>query len=67
MGPLDRRAHDLRVLALTDQPPPLPDFSAFHRRFRDDPDQNTGYLNTSLEKKPRRGSMRAATSYRQRS
>jgi arginine decarboxylase len=41
MGPLDRRAHDLRVLALTDQPPPLPNFSAFHPRFRGDPDQNT--------------------------
>jgi arginine decarboxylase len=41
MGPLDRRAHDLRVLALTSQPPPLPNFSAFHRRFRDEPDGNT--------------------------
>ena len=41
MGPLDRRAHDSRVLALTDQPPPLPNFSAFHPRFRGDPDQNT--------------------------
>jgi arginine decarboxylase len=41
MGPLDRRAHELRVLALTSQPPPLPNFSAFHRRFRGDPDENT--------------------------
>ena len=37
MGPLDRRAHDQRVAALSSQPPPLPDFSAFHRRFRHDP------------------------------
>jgi arginine decarboxylase len=41
MGPLDRRAHDLRVATLTGQPPPLPDFSAFHRRFRRDPDAVT--------------------------
>jgi arginine decarboxylase len=41
MGPLDRRAHELRVLALTAQPPPLPNFSAFHPRFRGDPDGNT--------------------------
>jgi arginine decarboxylase len=41
MGPLDRRAHELRVQVLTSQPPPLPDFSAFHLRFRSDPDQNT--------------------------
>jgi arginine decarboxylase len=41
MGPLDRRAHDMRVAALTGKPPPLPDFSAFHRRFRGDPDGET--------------------------
>jgi arginine decarboxylase len=41
MGPLDRRAHELRVLALTSQPPPLPDFSAFHPRFRGDPNGST--------------------------
>jgi len=41
MGPLDRRAHELRVQALTSQPPPLPDFSAFHPRFRGDPEGNT--------------------------
>jgi len=37
MGPIDRRAHEWRVASLTSQPPPLPDFSAFHRRFRGDP------------------------------
>ena len=37
MGPLDRRAHELRVQALTGGPPPLPHFSAFHRRFRATP------------------------------
>jgi arginine decarboxylase len=41
MGPLDQRAHELRVRALTTQPPPLPDFSAFHHRFRGDPEGNT--------------------------
>ena len=41
MGPLDRRVHEVRVRALTSQPPPLPNFSAFHRRFRGDPDGNT--------------------------
>jgi arginine decarboxylase len=41
MGPLDRRAHDLRVAMLTSQPPPLPDFSAFHRRFGGDPGGET--------------------------
>ena len=41
MGPLDRHAHELRVQALTGQPPPLPHFSAFHRRFRGDPDGQT--------------------------
>jgi arginine decarboxylase len=41
MGPLDRREHDLRVSALTSQPPPLPDFSAFHGRFRGDPGGET--------------------------
>src|SRR5262249_31024779 len=33
MGPVQRRAHDRRVSLLTKQPPPLPDFSAFHDRF----------------------------------
>jgi arginine decarboxylase len=37
MGPVQRRAHDRRVSLLTKQPPPLPDFSAFHDRFRPDP------------------------------
>jgi arginine decarboxylase len=41
MGPLDRRAHELRVQVLTSQPPPLPNFSAFHPRFRGDPNGNT--------------------------
>jgi arginine decarboxylase len=41
MGPLDRRAHELRVKALTNQPPPLPHFSEFHRRFRGSPDGET--------------------------
>jgi arginine decarboxylase len=41
MGPLDRRAHEQRVKALTSQPPPLPNFSAFHRRFRGDPHGET--------------------------
>jgi arginine decarboxylase len=41
MGPLDRRAHELRVQTLTSQPPPLPDFSAFHPRFRGDPGGST--------------------------
>jgi len=41
MGPLDHRAHELRVQALTSQPPPLPDFSAFHPRFRGTPDGST--------------------------
>jgi arginine decarboxylase len=41
MGPLDQRAHELRVQTLTGQPPPLPDFSAFHPRFRGDPDGST--------------------------
>src|SRR5438876_4949788 len=37
MGPVQRRAHDRRVSLLSKQPPPLPDFSAFHDRFRPDP------------------------------
>jgi arginine decarboxylase len=37
MGPVQRRAHDRRVSLLTKQAPPLPDFSAFHDRFRPDP------------------------------
>jgi arginine decarboxylase len=41
LGPLDRHAHELRVQALSGQPPPLPDFSAFHRRFGGDPDRET--------------------------
>ena len=41
MGPLDRHAHERRVHALTGQPPPLPHFSAFHRRFRGDPEGRT--------------------------
>ena len=41
MGPIDRRAHDRRVTSLTSQPPPLPDFSAFHRCFREDPEVET--------------------------
>jgi arginine decarboxylase len=41
MGPHDRRQHDLWVSALTSQPPPLPDFSAFHARFRGDPSGQT--------------------------
>jgi arginine decarboxylase len=41
MGPLDRRAHEHRVQMLTGHPPPLPDFSAFHRRFRGDPHGQT--------------------------
>ncbi|MFP5346406.1 MAG: aminotransferase class I/II-fold pyridoxal phosphate-dependent enzyme, partial [Actinomycetes bacterium] len=41
MGPFDRRAHDRRVKALTSDPPPLPDFSAFHPRFRGDPTGET--------------------------
>jgi arginine decarboxylase len=41
MGPVQRRAHDRRVSQLTRQPPPLPDFSAFHDRFRPDPGSPT--------------------------
>jgi arginine decarboxylase len=41
MGPIDRRAHERRVASLTSQPPPLPDFSAFHQCFRGDPDGTT--------------------------
>ena len=41
MGPLDQRAHEVRVQALTSQPPPLPDFSAFHPRFRRTSDGST--------------------------
>jgi arginine decarboxylase len=41
MGPLDRRAHEARVQALTSGPPPLPHFSWFHSRFRGDPAGDT--------------------------
>jgi arginine decarboxylase len=41
MGPIDRRAHSRRVTSLTSQPPPLPNFSAFHRCFRGDPRAET--------------------------
>src|SRR5205823_8064432 len=41
MGPVQRRAHDRRVSLLSKQPPPLPDFSAFHDRFRPDPSSPT--------------------------
>jgi arginine/lysine/ornithine decarboxylase len=41
MGPIVRRAHERRVASLTSQPPPLPDFSAFHRCFRGDPEGTT--------------------------
>jgi arginine decarboxylase len=41
MGPIDRGAHARRVTSLTRQPPPLPDFSAFHPRFRGDPQMET--------------------------
>jgi arginine decarboxylase len=41
MGPVQRRAHDRRVSLLTKRPPPLPDFSAFHHRFRPDPGSPT--------------------------
>lgn len=40
MGPLDRRAHELKVEAAKGRPP-LPDFSSFHSRFRGDPDAGT--------------------------
>lgn len=36
MGPLNRAAHERRVTALTQDPPPLPNFSAFHDCFRGD-------------------------------
>jgi arginine decarboxylase len=38
MGPLNRAAHARQVTALTQGPPPLPDFSAFHPFFRGDPE-----------------------------
>jgi arginine decarboxylase len=44
LGPLDRRAHDARVALLTGEPPPLPDFSEFHRRFRGPGDAPDGDL-----------------------
>jgi arginine decarboxylase len=34
MGPAGRRLHDARVRSLTEELPPLPDFSRFHRAFR---------------------------------
>jgi arginine decarboxylase len=34
MGPVERRLHAARVAALTGDPPPMPDFSSFHRAFR---------------------------------
>ncbi len=36
MGPINRTAHQDRITALTQGPPPLPDFSAFHPCFRGD-------------------------------
>jgi arginine decarboxylase len=41
MGPMERRAHERRIAALTREPPPLPDFSAFHTRFRSEPKAGT--------------------------
>jgi arginine decarboxylase len=41
MGPVQRRAYDRQVSLLTKQAPPLPDFSAFHDRFRPDPSSPT--------------------------
>jgi arginine decarboxylase len=41
MGPLDRSAHQRQVTTLTETPPPLPHFSAFHRCFRGDPEGRT--------------------------
>jgi arginine decarboxylase len=41
MSPMQRRAHDRQVSLLTKQPPPLPDFTAFHHRFRSDPGSAT--------------------------
>ncbi len=41
MGPAERRLHARRVRSLTESPPPPPDFSRFHDRFRPDPGGTT--------------------------
>ena len=41
MGPINRAAHERRVTTLTQGPPPLPDFSAFHPCFRGDAQGHT--------------------------
>jgi arginine decarboxylase len=44
LGPMERRARDQRVAALTSDPPALPDFSRFADRFRHDPGSPDGDL-----------------------
>ena len=40
-GPLERRLIEQQVYSLTEDLPPLPDFSRFHAAFSADPDQST--------------------------
>ncbi len=40
-SPLERRIHERHVAALTEEAPPLPDFSRFHDAFRRDPTGDT--------------------------
>ncbi len=41
MSPVERRIHDKKVRSLTKELPPLPDFSYFHRRFRQGGSEHT--------------------------
>ena len=41
-SPAEQRVHQAKVTALTEQQPPLPDFSRFHDAFRSDPAGETG-------------------------
>ena len=62
LGPLARRARDRRVAALTSNPPPLPDFTRFADRFRNDPESPDGDLRAAyfLAYEPARASIFSA-------
>ncbi len=50
MSPAERRIHDRKVISLTEELPPLPDFSHFHRCFRQGGSEHTreGDLRTAF-------------------
>ncbi len=44
LGPAGKRIHQKKIKSLTEEHPPLPDFSEFHHRFRPHPETRDGNL-----------------------